>query len=143
MSFNGTRSAATRGVNNDFELTTTPAKTPELWLEDKCESENFLFLDGQEVHIEGSIQGTLEIVISNDICETACDDDDICDAIALVFHNPNDPTAAPTEYSYNTLCNADFAFDPRSLSFLQPVRFFVKATKGAHSLCEGTCYNQD
>ena len=53
MSFNGTRSAATRGVNNDFELTTTPAKTPELWLEDKCESENFLFLDGQEVHIEG------------------------------------------------------------------------------------------
>ena len=130
-------------MNNDFELTTTPTKTPELWLRDKCESENFLFLDGQEVHIEGSIQGTLEIAISNDICETACDDDDICDAIALFFHNPNDPTAAPTEYSYNALCNENFAFDPITAAPSKPIRFFVIATKGAHSLCDGTCYNLD
>ena len=46
MSFNGTRDASTRGVNDDFDLDTTPVKTSELWFEDGCASENFLFLDG-------------------------------------------------------------------------------------------------
>ena len=65
MSFNGTRSAATRAATpKDLDLSTTPVQTAELWLEDKCESENFLFLDGQEVHIQGSIVGTLEIAIN-------------------------------------------------------------------------------
>ena len=58
MSFNGTRSATTRVPplsSGDLDLETTPTKTPELWFEDKCESENFLLLDGQEVHIKGSL----------------------------------------------------------------------------------------
>ena len=46
MSFNGTRSASTRGVSADFDLETTPAMTKELWFEDMCQSENFLLLDG-------------------------------------------------------------------------------------------------
>ena len=46
MSFNGTRDASTRGVNDDFDLDTTPVKTSELWFEDGCASENFLLLDG-------------------------------------------------------------------------------------------------
>ena len=50
MSFDGTRAGA------------TPA-TPEIWFADKCESENFLMLDGQEIHLAGDFVGTLEILI--------------------------------------------------------------------------------
>ena len=133
MSFNGTRSSAARGVDADFNLDTVEALTPELHFEDKCESENFLLLDGQEVHIKGSLLGTLEIVISEDICATACDADDVCNGPALIFSNPVDPDALPFTYTYNDLCNAGFTADA-------PTRFFVYATKGAHSLCDATCF---
>ena len=132
MSFNGTRSSAARGVDDDFNLDTVEALTPELHFEDKCESENFLLLDGQEVHIKGSLLGTLEIVISEDICGTACGSDDICVAPALIFSNPVDPDAQPEKYTYADLCVAGFTADA-------PTRFFVHATKGAHSLCDATC----
>ena len=42
--------------------------TPEIWFADKCESENFLMLLGQEVHLAGDFLGTLEILIPDDVC---------------------------------------------------------------------------
>ena len=141
MSFNGTRSAATRAATpEDLDLSTTPVQTAELWLEDKCESENFLFLDGQEVHIQGSIVGTLEIAINQDIC-TACNAEgtvpDVCSVNALSFLDPSDPTEAATVYDYSTLCSAGM------FAASSPIRFFVYATKGSHSLCDGTCHDQE
>lgn len=138
MSFNGTRSGSDRDfTDDDFFLDPPEAKTPELWLEDKCESENFLLLDGQEVHIKGSLQGTLEIVIHPDICErcgTATAG--LCAINALNFENPLDPDDDGTTYTYAYLCDATFAET-------DPVRFFVYATKGAHSLCDGTCFDSE
>ena len=111
MSFNGTRSASTRGVDDDFDLETTPAKTPQIWLEDRCESENYFHLDGQELHINGTLFGTLEISISDDICETACSVNEnmpnICDATALVFYRPSNISTTPFTYTYGELCEAE------------------------------------
>lgn len=39
--------------------------TPELWFEDKCDSENFIMLGGQEIHLAGNFTGTLEVLIPN------------------------------------------------------------------------------
>ena len=140
MSFNGTRSAATRSaVIKDLNLATTPVQTAELWLEDKCESENFLFLDGQEVHIQGSIVGTLEIAINEDIC-AACNGGsppDVCSVNALSFLDPSNPTEPATVYPYSTLCTAS------TFAAANPIRFFVYASKGSHSLCDGTCHDQE
>ena len=140
MSFNGTRSAATRAATpKDLDLSTTPVQTAELWLEDKCESENFLFLDGQEVHIQGSIVGTLEIAINEDIC-AACNGGsapDVCSVNALSFLDPSNPTEAATVYTYSQLCQADM------FAASSPIRFFVYATKGSHSLCDGTCHDTE
>ena len=137
MSFNGTRSGSDRNAgSSDFILEAPAAKTPELWLEDKCESENFLLLDGQEVHIRGSLQGTLEIAIHEDIC-TACEvpTAGLCAINALTFENPLDKTDTGTSYTYNDLCsNTDFLAT-------DPLRFFVYASKGSHSLCDATCFD--
>ena len=62
MSFDGTRAAGT-------------VETPEIWFADKCESENFLMLDGQEVHLAGDFIGTLEILIPDDTCSSNVHDD--------------------------------------------------------------------
>ena len=58
MSFDGTRA--------DQDVL-TPA-TPEIWFADKCESENFIMLDGQELHLAGDFIGTLEILIPDAVC---------------------------------------------------------------------------
>ena len=150
LSFNGTRSAATRGVLDDFDLEATPTQTPEIHFEDGCESENFLVLDGQEVHIKGTLLGTMEILISEDICATACagPNDDICDDIALVFERPSNISTTPFTYTYNELCDAmqEIGIEPNVETFVweaqNPTRFFVYSAFGSHSICDSTCYRK-
>ena len=50
----------------------------------------------------------MEILISEDICATACagPNDDICDDIALVFERPSNISTTPFTYTYNELCDA-------------------------------------
>ena len=88
MSFDGTRT----------DQTNLTPETPELWFADKCESENFLMLDGQEIHIVESFIGTLEVLIPNAVCDST--DFDAIDA--LTYYKADGTTAMA--WTYDDLC---------------------------------------
>ena len=87
MSFDGTRADQT---------VLTPA-TPEIWFADKCESENFLMLDGQEVHLAGDFIGTLEILIPSGLCNTGVHDN----TDAIIFYRSDGTTI---KWTYSEVC---------------------------------------
>ena len=105
MSFDGTRADQT---------VLTPA-TPEIWFADKCESENFLMLDGQEVHLTGNYLGTLEVLVPNALC-TSGDADELN---AIIFHKSDGTTS---QWNYSELCFAFYSVQERGST-----RFFVTA----------------
>ena len=132
MSFDGFRTALTteaeRTAAADLSLDTTPVATPEIWFADGCQSENFLVLDGQEIHLYENFLGVMEVVIPADVCADAT----IAAAVdAITFHKVADDSIL-TSYTYDTLCTNT------ELSTNQ-VRFFVTAKKGVLSLCDGQC----
>ena len=131
MSFNGLRAGVddglTRGAATDLSLTTAAAATPEIWFADGCQSENFLLLDGQEVHLYENFFGVMEVVIPEDVCldsalPTAVD--------AITFHKVSDDSILKS-YTYDDLCMLEMIVNQK--------RFFVSAKKGVLSLCLGTC----
>ena len=73
--------------------------TPEIWFADKCESENFLMLLGQEVHLAGDFLGTLEILIPDDVCLVGQYDD-----INVITFYRSDGTRQ--EWTYGDVCDS-------------------------------------
>ena len=74
--------------------------TPEIWFANKCESENFLMLNGQEVHLQGNFLGTLEILIPASTCTAGTYDD--TDAITFV----RETNSTAVTWTYDELCTA-------------------------------------
>ena len=103
MSFNGLRASLSDGLSRtdatDLSLATTAPAAPEIWFADGCQSENFLVLDGQEIHLYENFLGVMEVVIPDDVCmDTTLNVED-----AIVFHAVADDSIL-TSYTYATLC---------------------------------------
>lgn len=131
MSFDGFRTALNtdelRMAATDLSLDTAPVATPEIWFADGCQSENFLVLDGQEIHLYENFFGVMEVVIPADVCGDAM----INVVDAITFHKVADDSIL-TSYTYADLCtNVELS--------TSQVRFFVTAKKGVLSLCDGQC----
>ena len=131
MSLNGLRASLSDGLSRtdatDLSLSTTPPATPEIWFADGCQSENFLVLDGQEIHLYENFFGVMEVVIPADVCA----DGTLNVEDAIVFHKVADNSIL-TSYTYTTLCTEDAITTSQT-------RFFVTAKKGVLSLCAGQC----
>ena len=76
--------------------------TPELWFADKCESENFIMLGGQEIHLAGNFTGTLEVLIPAAICGPGTYDD----TAAITYHQSRLDVATFSTWTYATLCTS-------------------------------------
>ena len=104
MSFDGFRTALNtdelRMAATDLSLDTAPVATPEIWFADGCQSENFLVLDGQEIHLYENFFGVMEVVIPADVCGDAM----INVVDAITFHKVADDSIL-TSYTYADLCN--------------------------------------
>ena len=103
MSFNGLRASLSDGLSRtdatDLSLATAAPAAPEIWFADGCQSENFLVLDGQEIHLYENFLGVMEVVIPDDVCQDAT----INTEDAIVFHAVADDSIL-TSYTYATLC---------------------------------------
>ena len=105
LSFNGLRAALDTGderaaVMPDLSLDTTPVATPEIWFADGCQSENYLVLDGQEIHLYENFFGVMEVVIPDDVCADATL---AAEVDAITFHKVADDSIL-TSYTYDDLC---------------------------------------